>query len=919
MKALITKLKLEMKNYCQFTNAKILNFSKLLLLTLFICSSNLIAQTSTAPLGAGTSGDPYQIATLNNLYWLTQTTAAWASGKYFIQTADIDASSTNTWASGAGFSPIGNGTTSFAGNYEGNSKKISGLYISRTGTQYIAMFGYVSAGYIRNLTLENASITVSSSGFGNGLGILAGCVTSSTLTNINLSGGSITVTGSGQEVGTIAGSFQSSSGTIEYCRSSANITNTQSSATTAFTGGLIGYRTAGTIRYCSATGNVSTNGWRVGGLIGEIDGLGATIYQCSASGNVTGGGSGTGGFVGNIYQATITDCFASGSISGSGSSFGGFFGHAQSSPIFIRCYSSGKVNPSSWAGGFGGYCESPTVTNCYWDNVASGKAAAVGTGTPSGTLTGCSTANMKLQGTYTNWDFTTVWNINSSYNSGYPILRNVTYTPDPNTWTGTVSTDWNTAGNWSKGSVPTSTDYVVIPNVSNKPIIGNGNTGSAYNITIHTGSSLTDNGTLNIYGAVTNSGTFTTSNGAVNFVGSSAQNTTGLSGNFGSITINNALGVSLSSDVTVSGTLTLTNGLLILGSYNMTLGAASVISGTPSASNMVVTNGTGELRKTFTGTGSFTFPVGDNTGTAEYSPITLNFTSGTFSSAYAGILLSNSKFSSNTSSSHYLNRYWTVNQSGISSFSCDVTAQYLPADVVGTEGNIWTGKYSSSIWTILNQADIVNHRLTGTVSGFSTFTGGENGVMPVTLSSFTSNVNERNVNLRWITSSEQNNSGFEVERAEFKSDNPEYSRIGYVQGKGTINTPTNYTFLDTKLNSGKYQYRLKQIDNNGNFEYHNLYGVVEVGLPAMFKLSQNYPNPFNPATKIDFQLPLDSKVSLKIYDITGKEIMTMINNEFKTAGFYTVNINTLNLASGIYFYRINTESFSDVKRMLLVK
>ena len=882
------------------------------------------AQTSTAPSGTGTSGDPYQIATLNNLYWLTQTTAAWASGKYFVQTADIDASTSNTWASGSGFSPIGNLSTRFYGNYDGLNYTITGLYISRTGYG-IGMFGWAQGGTIQNLTLSNSNINATNINGQYGVGILVGGGYQGLIRNVNISGGTLTGYGSMAYMGTIIGYSQEK--TIEFCTTSANLIHTYASnSSCGEIGGFIGYCYGDSIQYCSASGSVTANNnrSRVGGFVGSLvkSGTIGIIKKCFASGNIS-AYEGVGGFIGNMYTVTISDCYATGNVSmnASGNGIGGFMGYDQGSPCtFIRCYSKGLVTGSSWAGGFAGYANSPAMSDCFWDKTTSGKTSAVGTGTPTGTITGKTTAEMKTQSTFTNWDFTNVWNINASYNSGYPILRNVTYTPDPNTWTGTVSTDCNNTGNWSKSALPTSTDYVVIPNVSNKPIIGNGNTGSALNITIHTGSSLTDNGTLNTYGSVTNSGTFTTSSGAVNFTGSSAQTTTGLSGSFGSMTINNSSGVSLTGTTTITGTLTLTSGLLTLGAYDLTLGSSAAISGTPSSTNMIVATGTGQLIKTFTGTGSFVYPVGDNTGTEEYSPITLNFTSGTFSSATAGVLLSNSKYGSNTSASHYLNRYWTVSQSGISSFSCNVTAQYLAADVVGTESSIWTGKYSSSVWVLLNQSDAVNHRLTGTVTGFSTFTGGEQGVMPVSLSSFTSNVSGQNINLKWTTSSETNNTGFEIERAGFRQEAiGTWEKVGFVAGKGTTNELTSYAYTDTKLNTGKYQYRLKQIDNNGNFEYHSLSSQVEIGVPTKYALSQNYPNPFNPTTKIDFAIPLDSRVSVIIYDISGREVSNVINNEFRKAGYYTINFNASTLSSGIYFYRMFSNKFIETRKMVLIK
>jgi hypothetical protein len=149
-----------------------------------------------------------------------------------------------------------------------------------------------------------------------------------------------------------------------------------------------------------------------------------------------------------------------------------------------------------------------------------------------------------------------------------------------------------------------------------------------------------------------------------------------------------------------------------------------------------------------------------------------------------------------------------------------------------------------------------------------------------------------------------------------------WTKIGYVKGNGTVSKPSTYTFEDKKLNVGKYQYRLKQIDVNGNYKYYTLNGTVEITPPKEYKISQNYPNPFNPTTKIDYDLPFDSKVKLLIYDITGRELKVIVN-EVKTAGYYTAEFNGVNLASGIYFYRIlanaNGKDFIVTKKMALIK
>jgi Secretion system C-terminal sorting domain len=190
-----------------------------------------------------------------------------------------------------------------------------------------------------------------------------------------------------------------------------------------------------------------------------------------------------------------------------------------------------------------------------------------------------------------------------------------------------------------------------------------------------------------------------------------------------------------------------------------------------------------------------------------------------------------------------------------------------------------------------------------------------NVVLPVELASFTSVINGRDVTLNWSTASELNNMGFDIERSTV---NETWSRIGNVNGNGTTNLSTSYLFTDRNLASGQYNYRLKQIDLNGNFHYYNLSNEVNVGVPAKFDLSQNYPNPFNPSTKINYDLPFDSKVSIKVFDMSGKEVATLVNDT-KTAGYYSINFNASNFGSGVYFYTITADNFTSTKKMMLVK
>jgi hypothetical protein len=190
--------------------------------------------------------------------------------------------------------------------------------------------------------------------------------------------------------------------------------------------------------------------------------------------------------------------------------------------------------------------------------------------------------------------------------------------------------------------------------------------------------------------------------------------------------------------------------------------------------------------------------------------------------------------------------------------------------------------------------------------------------VPVELTSFKANVNESGVQLDWSTATEVNNSGFQVERSSGNS----FEVIGFVGGHGTTTEIQNYSYLDNSVNSGTYTYRLKQIDFDGTFEYSNEIEVDLVGVKE-FALGQNYPNPFNPSTIINFSLAVDSKVSLKIFDVLGQEVVTLVNGQL-AAGSHPISFNASLLNSGVYFYQIDAtgvdgQNFTSTKKMILTK
>ncbi len=190
--------------------------------------------------------------------------------------------------------------------------------------------------------------------------------------------------------------------------------------------------------------------------------------------------------------------------------------------------------------------------------------------------------------------------------------------------------------------------------------------------------------------------------------------------------------------------------------------------------------------------------------------------------------------------------------------------------------------------------------------------------VPVELTSFVASVNENDVTLSWTTGSETNNLGFEVERNSGTS----FEKIGFVAGFGTSSETHAYSFVDASLSEGTYSYRLKQVDHDGTFDYSEII-EVDVTVPDVFALEQNYPNPFNPSTRIDFSLAVDSKVSLKVFDILGQEVVTLISSDL-SSGSHKVDFDASALNSGVYFYRIEATgidgtNFTNVKKMILTK
>jgi len=351
----------------------------------FVSQSMVMAQNETPvaimPEGIGSEQSPFIIATWQNLYWLSQNPdywfdEDWANKYFFEQTADIDfAEATpaiDTWGMGNGWLPIGkekefdldHDSKAFKSVYDGKGYAIKNLFINRPSQDNVGLFGYTEYATIKNIKLDNANIV----GKGN-VGAIVGKQTG-------------------------ISSYDNDFG-LYNSSASGNITGGEN------VGGLVGSNEDGYIE--KSHSSVTVNGeWKVGGLVGlNSRKMGSTnteshIVNCYSTGNVIATGNyQIGGLVGYNFKSEIKNSYSMGSITAPGQQQG----HAYA------------------VGGLVGYDSGGTITSSYWDTETSGFTTSDGG-------EGKTTAEMKQQSTFTDWDFVLVWQINESINNGYPSYVN---------------------------------------------------------------------------------------------------------------------------------------------------------------------------------------------------------------------------------------------------------------------------------------------------------------------------------------------------------------------------------------------------------------------------------------------------------------------------------------------------------------
>lgn len=271
--------------------------------------------------------------------------------------------------------------------------------------------------------------------------------------------------------------------------------------------------------------------------------------------------------------------------------------------------------------------------------------------------------------------------------------------------------------------------------------------------------------------------------------------------------------------------------------------------------------------------------------------------------------------------------FWRIDQTGspTGAYNLSLNASGVSGIGVPTTVRILRRPSLSAAWTDAaapSGSSTVALIQTGSpFSGFSEFGlgGGADNPLPVELLSFDARQSGETVVLNWRTASEVNNAGFDVER---KTARDSWQTLGFVRGNGTTATMQSYQFIDGSTEVGTaYSYRLKQIDFDGKFVYSPVVSIemrqLEPAKTYRYSLEQNFPNPFNPTTIIRFTMKEAGAATLTVTDVLGRTVMTQPLNA--RLGENQVVFNAMSLGSGIYFYTLNAQGFSQTRKMMLVK
>ena len=804
--------------------------------------------------GSGTASDPYQISTLEDLVWLAKTDSVWDSGLYFIQTADIDASATDTMAIAGfnpGWSPIGNAVTAFIGHYDGSGHTIDGL-VTHGNSSNTGFFGIVKLLEVKNLGLTNVQMSAAGRS-----GALIGTASDSLLIINNCyATGNIQFNGpfGGGLIGVIkntkfeirnsytdinvtnvlAGDYAFTGGFISYielfgdndntgiiedCYSKGDVTLTDQAAKSSHVGGFIAklggdedHTKWSEIRRCYSTSNVIASigydGFSpAGGFIGEADWR-YNISECYSTGNVISKGKDTGGFIGYLkYAGHVENCYSTGDVTrveGSTQSyFGGFIGWQRPWGVYYntieKCYSTGKVIGVDQPGyGFLGGKTSPCVdTLNYWDKEASEQDSTIGN------AIGLTTAEMKTQSSFVGWDFENIWEI---VGDDYPTLR--AYMPD------------------TEPPTPNPIRFVVLPHAS-----------SENELTMIAAEATDPSGIVfykfNCINDPLKSSDWQTSSKYV------------------------AKGLEADSVYTFT--------VIAKDLYGNTTGASVEVKGR-TLDGLFYTEHNGvcviEAERAKVSINA------DSSGNASPFDAPMAWYECTEDSGYVGTgyMTTEDGVALNTSWNKGTELCWKVYITTPGEYF--ISARKISK--TGGDDSAWLGVDSVQVGDRVFDVQFTEFAWRTPTSGLS-------------IGNLTEGMHTIQVRRR--------EDGFELDRLMISTD-----KDALPPNASTEAGPAETARADSIVSVEK--------------ELNNI--------PMVFSLKQNYPNPFNPTTVIKFSLPKASEVNLSVYNILGQKVVSLVNKEL-AQGTYEYQFDASNLTSGIYFYKLQANKYSQVKKMLLIK
>ena len=852
-----------------------------LFITMLFTITSLFAGTYSG--GNGTSGTPYQIATIDDLIELSNTQADWVVDTYFNQTADIvfnadetlvdwDGDGTVGDADDAkGFLPIGyfidnSNYVWFEGNYDGQNHTISNLYINRPDRDYVGLFGRTSGVSISDLGLENVDITgnAQTGGFmGEGSAAFSNCYSTGDVSGY-------------QYVGLFVGRC---GGTFSDCYSNGNASGTYSVG--GFAGGIYG-----NISNCYSSGNVSGIGIAGGFAASHIESpSNISISYCYSTCSVISSGNYVGGFVG-ANNHFISNCYSTGDVSG-GNMVGGFVGkNRNDEPAEIEyCYSTGEVSGTgNCVGGFIGENEggrpSAIVNGSYWNTDTCNQTSGAGSGSIN--ATGLTTAQMQVQGNFTNLNFTNIWAIDGENNNGYPYLQWQTFASAPTAATNVFPENNSTemprtvTVNWRYSGSDLPTHFKVMQG------------GSQVGADIAYSSDILYNQQLN-------------------------QASWGSTVNWEVIPYNSA------GDCATPVEWTFT------------------VMSEPANPDEEPTEVVYEEIEDYTGNDPdpITLPTIDF-GNGPVEPVVdLDFTDNV---AALDIPVQvqdqpNTPLPNPENCGAALNL--TIPDGNQTRIVFNFRGDFQPTELVHLNGGVWEVVEEVAHTVVFTEGQVAfNWNIGGRGNEEFAVNGGGDSTLPIELSSFTAiSTLENFAQLNWITQSETNLSGYNVYRNTTDSNENSLKMNGILISGNNTSSEQNYSFIDEEVeNKTDYFYWLESIDLDGSSALfgpafirieNNDDGEEIPELTFETKIQSIFPNPFNPSATISFSLKEESAVEISVFNMKGQKVNNLEKGILET-GNHSIfwngkDSNGKNSPSGVYFFKMTAGNVILTERAILLK